>query len=183
VDGCKYYENFFGGLDRMNAEQPTANSDPSEATAFHEAGHAVMALLLGRSIHKISIIPGHIQTGGMRLGQCEFKKSRSKPSGDAIEDEILILLSGMVAESLVTDGYCCQGAARDLSLARSLIGKRASSEKEADRLERRLLNKTEYLLGASTAVKAIELIAAELLKEKTVSGRAAQYLFDVAQRT
>ena len=39
------------------------------ATAYHEAGHAVVALALDRPIHKVSVLPGR-----ELLGQCQFGK-------------------------------------------------------------------------------------------------------------
>jgi hypothetical protein len=67
------------------------------ATAWHEAGHAVMAVSLGRPIEKVTISPARLQTGGSRLGICKIQKGRTKPSNDQLEDDVLILLAGMVA--------------------------------------------------------------------------------------
>ncbi|HEY1067129.1 MAG TPA: M50 family metallopeptidase, partial [Pirellulales bacterium] len=76
----------------MNA---TPEEAPSELTAvaYHEAGHAVVALALGRPIHRVSIQPNHL-----RQGYCAFKKGSFKPSQDALETETLILLGGPAAE-------------------------------------------------------------------------------------
>ncbi len=45
-----------------------------EVTAYHEAGHAVVALALDRPVHRVSVLPNR-----ERLGQCEFGKARFKP--------------------------------------------------------------------------------------------------------
>ncbi|MEO8497083.1 MAG: cell division protein FtsH [Planctomycetota bacterium] len=152
------------------------------ATAYHEAGHAVMALTLGRPIHKVTIEPAQLQTGGSRLGACKIQKGRSKTSKDWLEDEDLILFAGMVAESHFTSQYCVQGAAQDLRAARRLLANRATSESQLERLTRRLLDKTEHLLGDEGHAKAIELIAQELLQKETISGRAVRHLFQQAMQ-
>ncbi len=150
------------------------------ATAFHEAGHAVMALIVGRSVHKLTIATGNLQTGGIRLGACEMKKGKAKSTNDWLEDSVLILLAGMVAESQLTGQYCPRGAAQDLLAVRQLLNQRSGSERQFERLQRRMLDKAEYLLADAQSTKAIELIADELLLKTTISGRAVQHFYDLA---
>lgn len=161
------------------------HSDPVSlrlAAAYHEAGHAVMALSLGRLIQKVTILPGKSPFGEVRLGVCEIRKGRSKASKDALEDEALILLAGMVAEARFTGQYCRHGAAQDLGNLRRLLHNRASSENQLDRLQRRLLDKTEHLLRDERHAKAIELIAGELIQKTTISGRAVRHFFERAEK-
>jgi len=61
-----------------------------------------------------------------------------------------------------------------------LAQKRASGEPQIERLERRLLNKTEHILEDRAHWKAVERIAEELIRLTTLSGRAAQHLFNEA---
>ena len=103
-------------------------SDPSDdalarktATAYHEAGHAVMACLVGRPIQNATITPaniqtGSVQTGGIRLGAVRMQKGRNKATKDWLEDDVMVLFAGMVAESQFTGQYCERGAKSDLSL-------------------------------------------------------------------
>jgi len=53
-------------------------------------------------------------TTGLRLGTCKIQKGRNKPTKDWLEDEVMILYAGMVAESGFTKQYCEIGAAQDL---------------------------------------------------------------------
>ena len=154
-----------------------------KATAYHEAGHAVMALFLGRPIDKVTISPGKSAIGVERLGACHIKKGRGKGSKDWLEDEVMILMAGMVAESQITGQYCAAGAAQDLRFVRRFLQSRAEGERQVERLERRLLSKTENHLSDRALWSAIEKIAAELLKNQTISGRAARHLFDEANVT
>ena len=149
-------------------------TDPRlRATAFHEAGHAVMALYLGRIVLQVSIIPSKT-----RLGECQLQKGRSKPTKDALEDDILILFAVRTAEAMHTGEYCLPGAAQDLRLIRKLIAQRADGQKQVERLERRLLAKAENILGDAETWQAVEKISQALLEQETISGRAARHWFD-----
>ena len=145
-------------------------------TAYHEAGHAVVALALDRPVHRVSVLPNQ-----HRLGQCEFGKGRFKPSEDALEREILIALAGLAAEARYTGTYQMDAANQDLRYVRRLVLER-KSERAASRYEGRLLSKVEAMLADDAAWKAVELIAAELLKHGVISGRAARHLYDLATR-
>jgi len=161
------------------AQQVVLSGD-SIATAYHEAGHAVMAMILGRSIQKVTITAARTQTGGRRLGVCELGKGRAKPSQDTIEEEALILLAGMVAEARFTGEYCRRGAATDIRMVTRLLQNRAGSDRQLQRLQRRLLEKTEHLLSDSGNAYAIEVVARELLLRKNLTGRGIRHLFDSA---
>ncbi len=72
------------------------------ATAYHEAGHAVIALTLGRNVQRVSILPNQL-----RLGQCELKIEEQAPD---IATPILCYCGGgsrsaLAAESLQRMGY------------------------------------------------------------------------------
>jgi len=143
-------------------------------TAYHEAGHAVVALALGRPVHRVSVLPNQL-----RLGACEFAKGRFKPSEDALECEALIALAGLAAEARHTGKYQMDAANQDLRFVRRLVLER-KSERTAARYEERLLSKVESMLADDETWHAVELIAAELLKHGVISGRAARHLFEQA---
>ena len=158
---------------------PTPPADPAipfdAATAFHEAGHAVIALVLDRPVHRVSVLPNR-----ERLGQCEFGKGVGRPSHDWLENEILIALAGLAAEARHTGKYGFAEADRDLRHVRRLILRR-TSPRAAERLERRMLAKVEYLLADEGHWRAVGQIAAELLKWGAISGRAARHHFERAR--
>jgi ATP-dependent Zn protease len=149
-------------------------SQHDEATAYHEAGHAVVALVLGRPVQRVSIMPDR-----ETAGQCEFGKSVFRPSEDWLEREILISLGGIAAEARHTGDYAWDGAARDEQYVRRLAVQRAG-ERQAARLQRRLLAKAENLLSKAGHWQAVERIAAELLQRGEISGRTARHLFEQA---
>lgn len=164
--------------------EPSNDEDAAQlkATAFHEAGHAVMALAVGRNIQKVNITPGRSQLGKLRLGICEIKKGRNRASKDMLEDDVLILFAGMVAEARFTGHYCKNGAAQDLRAITKLLEDRARTERQFEKLHRRMLDKTEHVLDEEKNVLAVELIANELMQKLTISGRAARHFYEQAAR-
>ena len=146
------------------------------ATAYHEAGHAVVALAHDRPIHRVSVLPNQLH-----LGICEFRKGVQRGSVDFVEQEILISLAGMAAEARHTGRYDRAAAGRDLRHARTMALQRAT-EKRLDRNERRMLSKVENLMNDDALWAAVESIAAELMKHGQISGRAAAHLYKLATR-
>jgi hypothetical protein len=153
-------------------EQP-----PDEATAYHEAGHAVMALVLGRPVTCVSALPGR----GF-LGTCAFGKAVFRPSEDWLEREILISLAGLAAEARRTGEYLWDAGARDQAYAEGLALQRAGGARQAQRLLRRLLAKAEHLLGREDNWRLVERLAAELLRLGEISGRTARHLHEEVRR-
>jgi hypothetical protein len=147
------------------------------ATAYHEAGHAVASLALDRPVMKVSIKPDRD-----KLGICAFGKAVFRPSKDWLEREVLIALAGMAAEARKTGEYDRVAAGRDLVYARGLAIQRAGSERQAERLERRLLGKVENLLDDEGLWAAVEMIAAALLEQGEMSGRQARHLYEQCVR-
>ena len=154
----------------------------AHATAYHEAGHAVMALSFGCSINKVTIVPGRSWLGQYRLGVCELQKGRSANAKNLMDEEIVILFAGMVAEAHFTGRYCEVGAAEDLRAIRRLLCRRVNSDKQHERLQRRLLARTENLLDDEATALAVEMVAKELVKKQTISGRAVRHFYEQAIR-
>ncbi|MBI1915758.1 MAG: cell division protein FtsH [Planctomycetes bacterium] len=146
---------------------------PAEATAFHEAGHAVMALVLGRPVACVSVLPTR-----QFLGTCEFGKAVFRPSEDWLEREMLIALAGLAAEARHSGDYAWDGAVRDRDYAEGLALQRAGNVRKASRLLRRMLSKAEHLLGQDVNWRAVERMAAELLRVGEISGRAARHIYE-----
>ena len=88
------------------------NDEEKQVTAVHEAGHALLTVLLPHAdpIHKVTIIPR-----GMALGVTQQLPEDDKHnySRHYLDDQIAILLGGRVAEEL-TNGNITTGAGNDL---------------------------------------------------------------------
>ena len=99
--------------------------------AFHEAGHAVVSQFLPTqdSVHQISIVPR-----GMAGGYTMYRPSedRSFMSKTEMEEQIVSLLGGRVAESLVL-GDISTGASNDIEraskISRDMVTKYGMSSK------------------------------------------------------
>jgi len=156
-------------------------SDELRATAYHEAGHAVMAIALGRNIQKATIASAQMTANTKRLGAVKMQKGRSKSTNDALEDEVLILFAGMVAESQVTGKHCERGAASDLRAVGRILQTRARTEKQLEKLHRRLLEKTEHILSDAIHSKAIQWVAEALIEKESISGRLVKHFINQAE--
>jgi len=155
-------------------EQPEPQIDAQLiATAYHEAGHAIVALSLGRAVEKCTIVRNSIRLGAVRLG-----KGRGQRQQDFFEIEAMILLGGLVSEAKHTGKINWGGAQQDLRSLRRLTLARVSTDQQIERLERRLLDKTTHHLEQPGLWEAIEVVVAELIKQQAISGRSVRHLFD-----
>ena len=102
-----------------------------ELTAYHEAGHAVVMHALPNQdpVSQITIVPRG-QAGGMTISLPE--EDRSYLSKGYMEDQIVALLGGRVAEQLCL-GDISTGASNDIqratSIARKMVASYGMSEK------------------------------------------------------
>ena len=126
-----------------------------------------------------------MQPNRERLGECRFGKGSARATDDWIEREILISLGGMAAEARHTGTYATDEAKQDLRFVHRPVA--AGTEVRARAVERYEQRQhagqgVEYMLADEGTWKAVELIAAELLKHGTISGRAARHLFELATK-
>ena len=101
----------------MGAERRSMiiTDEEKQVTAIHEAGHALLAVLLPHAdpVHKVTIIPR-----GMALGVTQQlpKGDKHNYSRDYLNDQIAILLGGRLAEELTNEDVTT-GAGNDLDRA------------------------------------------------------------------
>lgn len=107
------------------------SSEEKEITAYHEAGHAVLAYILKHTddVHKISIV-----SRGMALGYTWTRpqEDRRLHTKERFEDEIVQLLGGRVAEKMIFD-QISTGASNDLlkatKIAKDMVTRYGMSDK------------------------------------------------------
>ena len=92
-------------------------------TAYHEAGHTLVAKLLPGEkdpIHKVTIIPR-----GWALGVTQQlpEEDRYNSTDERAKNEIAILMGGRAAEELIFDGRITNGAKNDIERATELARK------------------------------------------------------------
>lgn len=91
-------------------------------TAIHEAGHALLAVLLPNAepLHKVTIIPRGMALGLTQQLPIDEKHNHSEPY---LKDMLVILLGGRTAEEILNDGLKTTGASNDLERATELARK------------------------------------------------------------
>lgn len=121
-------EDFTGAIERIVAglEKKNRLLNPFErkVVAYHEMGHALIALALPGSdkVHKVSIIPRGIGALGYTIQRPTDE--RYLMTREELENKIAVLLGGRAAEHVVFDHFST-GAADDLAkvtdIARSMV--------------------------------------------------------------
>jgi cell division protease FtsH len=116
-------EDFTAGLERIVAGLERKNRVLSarerEIVAYHEIGHALVALSLpgAEPVHKVSIIPRSMGALGYTLqrpSEDRFLQTRAE-----LQDRVTVLLAGRAAEHLVFQ-HLSTGAADDLARATTI---------------------------------------------------------------
>ena len=97
------------------------SDDEKQITAVHEAGHALLTVLLPHAdpIHKVTIIPRGMALGLTQQLPVDDKHNYSR---EYLDDQLGILLGGRIAEEL-TRGDITTGAGNDLERATELARK------------------------------------------------------------
>ncbi len=122
-------ERIVAGLEKRNR---LLNPREREIVAYHEMGHALVALALPGvdPVHKVSIIPRGVGALGytiQRPTEDRFLMTRQE-----LEDKMAVLLGGRSAE-LIVFGHLSTGAADDLrrvtDIARSMVTRYGMSER------------------------------------------------------
>jgi cell division protease FtsH len=121
-------DDFTGALERIVAGLEKRNRllNPAErkTVAFHEMGHALVALevLQGETIHKVSIIPRGVGSLGYTIARPI--EDRFLMTRDELLAKMAVLMGGRAAETLCLGGIST-GASDDLvkvtSIARSMV--------------------------------------------------------------
>ena len=104
----------------MGAERRSMiiSENEKHVTAVHEAGHALLAVMLPRAepIHKVTIIPRGMALGLTQQLPVDEKHNYSR---EYLEDQLAILLGGRIAEE-ITLGSVTTGAGNDFERATEL---------------------------------------------------------------
>ena len=79
------------------------NDEEKKVTAVHEAGHALLAVLLPHAdpVHKVTIIPRGMALGVTMQLPVEDKHNYTR---EYLNDQIAILLGGRIAEEITMNG-------------------------------------------------------------------------------
>ena len=121
-------ERIVAGLEKRNR---LLNPKEREIVAYHEMGHAIVAMSLPGTdpVHKVSIIPRGVGVLGYTIQRPT--EDRFLMTREELENKMAVLLGGRAAE-LVVYGHLSTGAADDLrrvtDIARSMVTRYGMSE-------------------------------------------------------
>jgi cell division protease FtsH len=129
ADFTNAVERMVAGLEKRNR---LLNAKEREIVAYHELGHALVALSLPGvdPVHKVSIIPRGVGALGYTIQRPI--EDRFLMTKEELENKMAVLLGGRAAE-LIVFGHLSTGAADDLrrvtDIARSMVTRYGMSEK------------------------------------------------------
>jgi cell division protease FtsH len=122
-------ERIVAGLEKRNR---LLNPKEREIVAYHEMGHALVAMALPGvdPVHKVSIIPRGVGALGYTIQRPT--EDRFLMTREELENKMAVLLGGRAAE-LIAFGHLSTGAADDLArvtdIARSMVTRYGMSER------------------------------------------------------
>ena len=142
-----------------------ANDRDREATAFHDAGHAVVADVLGFDVKKVSIV-----SDGPWAGETCYDSRDGALNARCVEDIALIKLCGLAAQRFRDPYADGAGSTRDIDHATTLcLALDDGGERNAchDRF-RRLIVRADTTVAALWP--AVERVAEALLDRGSLTG-------------
>lgn len=129
ADFTQAIERMVAGLEKRNR---VLNPREREIVAYHEMGHALVALALPGTdvVHKVSIVPRGIGALGYTIQRPT--EDRFLMTREELEAKIKVILGGRAAEKLIFD-HLSTGAADDLvratDIARSMVARYGMDER------------------------------------------------------
>ncbi len=151
-----------------------------ERLAFHEAGHVVAALILGRHFDYVTIVDDGDVPAHTKFIDSPLQQDRSDPITRryAIETEIIVTLAGVAVEALMWPSNSPQFGHRDLDSAEQLALDITDSDTECQAFLVWLTERTKNMLSTPTAWAAIGRVAKLLLEQETLTSKALAHHLD-----
>lgn len=143
-----------------------------EATAYHEAGHAVVKWILGLPIDDVSIVRdeeshGHT-TGQPAVSDLQLDSDNSDEARIRAEKDAMDSLAGMIAQRRFRPRSCRNyHASRDWKCAEDLLSGFVQSDRELNALLKLLEIRNQDLFDLHW--KLVEKVAAALIEHKQLS--------------
>lgn len=160
-----------------------------ERHAYHEAGHAVMAYILRRRFHSVTIDPEKLDENTGGLVQLVHSRKLSETvnfgsyGGDRVlvENQIKITLGGEVACGLFVGRQNWEIAENDIQACLSLAGSQCGDDEEAYAYLNWLLLSVRNELNLPHNWSRVCAVAKALMKQKTLSYRKAREIIQNAK--
>jgi ATP-dependent Zn protease len=148
-----------------------------EIAAYHEAGHAVMAVLTRTPLHDTTIVASRLgaSSGATRLqrshvnGRLAAKAKPASPGHRQILRRACFDIAGEIAERrFAPSSWRTLHSRSDLTNVSRLLDTLGLSEKRLNALVKAIVIKADSLIAANWS--RVEAVASELLKRGTLTG-------------
>ncbi len=169
--------------------------DRRTLSAYHEAGHAVVAYDQGVRVHGISIVPdegrmGHIAIDTLLLNQLAptFQTNKGARNRFTMERHVMVLQGGHAAVNrLVPDSReladTVNSEGSDRNIAMSLLEAFASGNREAEKYYQWLDARTEGIMANPMRWHQVEALVNALLNEGSLGARRVRMVIkDAGER-
>lgn len=120
VIGLKDIDEAVMKLHTKGVKEEHSSQRDTEITAIHEAGHALVTVMQGLKVSKVSIAPYSGGVGGVTMRDMDIDFDQKLKFKTDTENDIRIYLAGMLAEELKY-GEHTQGCSSDLAEATKTI--------------------------------------------------------------
>jgi hypothetical protein len=152
-----------------------------EFLAFHEAGHAVMALVLGRPVRRASIRRQHDLVGYVDYEHALAPLTQvTEEHRQLIETDALVILAGRAAECELTLGSPPSHAGLDRQNARALLGVLEDSDEVVSSWTRYLLVRAQSILQEQWPL--VCSVARALMRDEELDGDAFDRVIGEARK-
>jgi nucleoside-diphosphate-sugar epimerase len=174
----------FGGQERLAEEGKVTMRRFMELTAYHEAGHAVVAFALRRAVVGVSIVPDGDSNG--RLVNRKLPDTFSHDVNNDgrtrwfVEREIMVFLAGGLALEKLQGHRRALHDGEDRRRAINPAGYVCSDEEEIGAYLAWLGARTKLLLNQPWNWRAVADLARALLEHRELSGRVARRIYQAA---
>jgi len=153
--------------------------------AYHEAGHAVAAIVENRSFRSVTIVPTEDALGSCSASRWP-RNSNPEYSTDLLtlkrlESDIIVFLAGHIAEKHFSGRNNWVGSSHDRRAAADYASYLVGSDEELAAYQEWLWIRTEGLVRVYQ--QEIATLATSLLTEKTIQGKRAREIFLTTQRS
>jgi len=158
-------------------------------TAFHEAGHAVAAVLQRKALRKVTIVPDKESedlgcTFTERFGTLFHEAHVGRKQRGLLEREVMVLLAGPEAEALASGRRNHVGAFRDYQCSCDVLDYLCRDPRKLRPYVDLLFVRTEAMfVNEDPNWHAVEALVEVLLREKTIGGRRAREIILKARRS
>lgn len=154
-----------------------AVDDRLRLTAYHEAGHAVMAQLCGQHITEVEIIGDEELSGSvqsLRFAEEQATEQDQSIPTAPIERRLLCIVAGMVAEALISGQRTWDEGAEDLDVAVRLAMQVVGDCERVLPFLQVVQEHTEDLLRRNWP--AVEALAGVLMERRRLTGEEVRRL-------